>query len=688
MTRLPTPGSDNGTWGQILNSYLTTSLNSDGTLKDSVVTANKLDASVRTSLSKADSAMQRAANLSDLTDASAARNNLGLGAAAVMTPTAIATDPALSSTYATSAGVKERALLAGAPTQDWYQKSRYGVMVHYTWGDSSYHQTIFSDGTVPASANALANAFDATRFAADIAAFGAEYVIFTAWHYAMHALYPSAVMDAVIPGHSTTRDVIQDLINALRPHGIRLMLYVHATVGGVLTGPEQTATGWLDATNNYAVWRGFIVNLVTELGQRYGDQLDGMWLDATRGSLFYDRFPDPSILRDALRMGSATRVIVCNNADDSSRPTTVADHPVREYNPPPADVNNWVAGYSGTVTVASSNIDWWATAAAGGASRFSYSATDLFRFVVLQAGSNIRGGGIALGAGSYAGSPTSLWEDGVETGMKALAALIAPISESLTNVIPSSSYITPNTVTLNTLSRYVATTSMDGHTEYIHVLKPPAGALTLAVPADGMKFTSATNLVTGRPLNIEITHTGTYTLTLNPSDTWSATDTVIKLTRDTGVSEALWLGATQWITTDTATLVPTGAGNRMAEWSMSSTVNSQIVVTFSPPSNWKIFAADLYWLQTGAGTGNVVFTATRSQVASGVDLNTGDEASPTSGVFAMPGTTQTLVVTELFPELTNTPGAINHIRVPRLATNGGDTGPDAGILGIRLRRLM
>jgi hypothetical protein len=37
MSRLPTPGGDNGDWGNILNDYLAVSLNSDGTLKDSAI---------------------------------------------------------------------------------------------------------------------------------------------------------------------------------------------------------------------------------------------------------------------------------------------------------------------------------------------------------------------------------------------------------------------------------------------------------------------------------------------------------------------------------------------------------------------------------------------------------------------------------------------------------------------------
>lgn len=47
MPRLPQPGSDNGVWGDILNDYLSQTLNSDGSLKnDSVGAAQLQDSSV------------------------------------------------------------------------------------------------------------------------------------------------------------------------------------------------------------------------------------------------------------------------------------------------------------------------------------------------------------------------------------------------------------------------------------------------------------------------------------------------------------------------------------------------------------------------------------------------------------------------------------------------------------------
>lgn len=44
MARLPTPGGDDGTWGTILNDYLSQVQAADGTLKDSIITPSKIDA--------------------------------------------------------------------------------------------------------------------------------------------------------------------------------------------------------------------------------------------------------------------------------------------------------------------------------------------------------------------------------------------------------------------------------------------------------------------------------------------------------------------------------------------------------------------------------------------------------------------------------------------------------------------
>ena len=42
MARLPQPGSDSGTWGDILNEYLSQTLKSDGSLKENTVTSDTI----------------------------------------------------------------------------------------------------------------------------------------------------------------------------------------------------------------------------------------------------------------------------------------------------------------------------------------------------------------------------------------------------------------------------------------------------------------------------------------------------------------------------------------------------------------------------------------------------------------------------------------------------------------------
>jgi hypothetical protein len=74
MSRLPTVGGDDGTWGDVLNDFLDVSHNSDGSLKSSSVVAA--------------GGVLAANNLSDLTNTSTARTNLGaIGAASTDTLT-------------------------------------------------------------------------------------------------------------------------------------------------------------------------------------------------------------------------------------------------------------------------------------------------------------------------------------------------------------------------------------------------------------------------------------------------------------------------------------------------------------------------------------------------------------------------------------------------------------------------
>ena len=68
-----------------------------------------------------------------------------------------------------------------------------------------------------------------------------------------------------------------------------------------------------------------------------------------------------------------------------------------------------------------------------------YTPESMFRYTVLQAGSNTDGGGTLWAAGPYAGGG---WESGVLDRMKKTGQLIKAVERSIKNTYPSTSYPT------------------------------------------------------------------------------------------------------------------------------------------------------------------------------------------------------------------------------------------------------
>lgn len=425
---------------------------------------------------------------------------------------------------------------AAPDPNNWYLKSHFGLFNHFTYGSPSFTQTIYPNGTVPLDVNELGNNFNATQFAADANAMGVDYVAFTAWHYAMNVLYPSAKMNTWRPGHSSSHDVIQDLINALQPYGIKLMLYIHVTDGHDFTAADQTATGWNDSTNGYLKWNNFVNDIVTELGNRYGTAIDGYFVDMMYES-YYQNMIDKARLRTSMLAGNPSRIIVGSGGTGDASISVgggAIDYAAREYYNQPVDNSTWPATNNMTATVVTTqNVApkwaWWASVPQG-TNVLRYTPENMFRFTVLEAGVNRNGGGMLWDAGTYAGFG-ALWEDGVRTGLVTLGGYVNAVGESLKNVFPSTSYTRGSGTTLSGLANgIVATKSTNDAYEYIHVLNPPGTkTLTLPPPDDGKKFSAATILKNGHAVTLSQTASG-VTLTLGASDSWDSLDTVIKLT--------------------------------------------------------------------------------------------------------------------------------------------------------------
>ncbi len=403
--------------------------------------------------------------------------------------------------------------LAGAATDGIsnFRRLKYGFFVHYVWDGSGGGGTFNSDGSRLTSIDECANRFDAAGFASAMESIGVDYVIFTAWHANFFPLFNSSAMAKYYPGRCPTRDMIGDMVDAVRAKGIRVLFYTH---------PMQPMT-W-----DYNVYNNLINDVYAELVERYGDRIDGLFLDENDPNGGQDSFVDYPRLRQTIK-SRRPDLLMMQNYYGTIYSCDIGQAEYLNYtgtfNQPGGA---WPAQTMPNALVMSAA---WAPLASLGPNTVRFSAEDMYRYTVLQAGANIDGGGVTWAASPYA---DGVWETGVLPAMMQVGNYIRPIRRSICNTLPSQSWITPANATINSLPNgIVATRSPDDGTEFIHVLTPPSGnSLTVPAPADGRGYGSASLLENGNPVSLVRNSDGSLTLTLQNGDTWNPRDTVIALT--------------------------------------------------------------------------------------------------------------------------------------------------------------
>lgn len=426
---------------------------------------------------------------------------------------------------------------AASPLPPEQRRQKYGLFVHYVWGGADKTVTVNPDGSKPASLQEVADRFDAAGFARDVQSMGVEYVIFTAWHANMNLLYPCASMDKWIsaPRHTADRDVIQALLDELRPKGIRLYLYMHPQDGHDFTPGEQAASGFNDATNHYQTWNNFINEVYGETVARYGTNVAGYWIDCcTVKNNNHANIVDFDRLRATIQAYNPKGMIIETSHYAALwgmyfghiLSKEINDPGWFDFQPVTADVASW-PGYEYHVAIVEAPT-WYASTPIASANAVKKTPEEMFRFTVFQAGVNTGGLGVAWAAGPYPGGG---WEPRVKESLQALGRLIAPVAESVKGVYASASFPTAAGTRIRDLAWGVATRSPDGRYEYLHVLKAPASRiLDLPPPRDGKRFDSARLLKSGQKVRLaRNAQTGAVRLTLPREANWEPLDTVIRL---------------------------------------------------------------------------------------------------------------------------------------------------------------
>ncbi len=427
-----------------------------------------------------------------------------------------------------------------------YEKLKYGVFVHYVpssvYADGDKWGATDSNGNL-LDIDALANSFDAEQFAKDINDSGAEYVVFTAWHAMTYPLFPSMTNERwrdnrweTEGSYSKTysdRDVISDLLDALEPYGISLHLYIHPSEGKDFVDEEQTLTGWNDSDDGYAVWNAYTNELIYELGERYGDRIDGLWIDA-----FFQNISDEETFKLYATANNPKMILNMNvGLEDKYH----IENPMPEHTG--ADYRAWEFNHQSSLEAIPLTKNQ--TAIVIGSQWFTDYKQDtvislntpeeIFRYIVAQ-GSISESGGFLASFGCYPNRTEDnlddIWQKGIKDLLSNVNIYLEAFDGTVIGTLPGAAYPTAEGATINSLT-FVSTESADGKYVYIHILNSSTNTLTLPAPSEGYTFSESSKLIysDGSEAFVTLTRSenGEYILALPEGMSFDEVDTVLEL---------------------------------------------------------------------------------------------------------------------------------------------------------------
>lgn len=224
-------------------------------------------------------------------------------------------------------GSDQNAASAPMPSHDtdWFKEARYGAFMHFLPGDDR--------------GLALTNDFDVEALAKQLEEVGAKYFVITIYQNSGYFISPNATYDR-ITGYKagekcSTRDLPLALYKALKPRGIRLMLYVTGqtpnrdTRGQRAFGlPEGAADQPID-TEFAQKW----ASVIQEWSDRYKDKVSGWWFDGCYQHIHFNE-DIARIYARAAKHGNRHAIVTFNPGVRVIRYTQSEDYTAGELNDP------------------------------------------------------------------------------------------------------------------------------------------------------------------------------------------------------------------------------------------------------------------------------------------------------------------------------------------------------------------
>ncbi len=161
---------------------------------------------------------------------------------------------------------------------EWMSRSGVGLMVHWLLPDvKPLRQPGLSDP------EEMVDRFPLERFMEQFEQSQAKWLIFTIGQNTGFYCSPSALLDGTCPGHTSRRDLIGQLAEAVHRMGKRFIAYLPSEVAA--QSPEiHRAFAWTtqEGTAQEAFQESYC-RFIAEYAQRWGRNLDGWWYDGCYG---------------------------------------------------------------------------------------------------------------------------------------------------------------------------------------------------------------------------------------------------------------------------------------------------------------------------------------------------------------------------------------------------------------------
>jgi alpha-L-fucosidase len=223
------------------------------------------------------------------------------------------------------------------PNTDWLHEAKFGVFMHFLPAD-------------PAGL-ALVEQFDAQALAEQLAKAGAGYFVITLGQNSGFFISPNRTYERYTgysPGERCAkRDLPVDLFKALRPKGMRLMLYLPCQAPNE-DARAQRAFGLPEGKRDQPldlVFAAKWAEVIREWSERYGDKVAGWWFDGAYGHIQFNE-AIAAVYTRAAKSGNPRAIVTFNPGVNVVHYTQAEDYTAGELNEPFASLptSRWLDG--------------------------------------------------------------------------------------------------------------------------------------------------------------------------------------------------------------------------------------------------------------------------------------------------------------------------------------------------------